>query len=51
LKSRTLLIGCIIVAIALFIIGVLLTGFDLLTLGYLGIFSLMIIIFPYSIIV
>lgn len=50
-SDRLLLITSVAGGIALFTIGTILTNFDPLTLGYLGIFSLMIAIFPYSIIV
>ncbi len=48
-SDKMLLIGSIITAIALFFIGAFLSNFDSMILVYLGIISLMIMIFPYSI--
>ncbi|MFA5405798.1 MAG: type II secretion system F family protein [Candidatus Nanoarchaeia archaeon] len=51
MKDKNVLIICIVIAVILFSVGILLTKFDLLIIGYLGISSLMIVLFPYTIIV
>lgn len=50
-NDKLLLIGSIVAGVALFVIGGIISNFNVLNLGYIGIFSLIIIIFPYSIVV
>jgi len=47
--DKLVLIISVSVGIIVFVVGTILSDFNFLTIGYLGIFSLMIIIFPYSI--
>lgn len=47
-QEKIILLASVISALVLFIGGMLFSGFDPLILGYLGIISLMIVIFPYS---
>ncbi len=50
-KDLLIIVWSVVIAVIQFVIGTFLANFEILYIGYLGITALMIIIFPYSIIV